>query len=135
MINNNPNPVINDLLILYVVRNEIGQFFRAKGYGSGGSTWVDDINKAKNYGRIGGARGTITFFANNYPKYPTPELIKLTVSGFEVIDETERVRKAKAKKEKKEAEAKSRKAKRDLEDAERKFNDAKRTLDKIKNKS
>ena len=88
---------INNVLVLYAVRNNKGQYFRAKGYGGGGNTWVDDINKAKIYGKTGGARGTITWFANNYPNYPTPDLIKLTVTGIEVMDEKGRVEKAKQK--------------------------------------
>lgn len=130
---------INNTLILYTVRNEKGQYFRAKGYGGGGNTWVDDINKAKIYGRIGGARGTITWFANNYPKYPTPELVKLTVTGFEVLDETKRVEKAKQKKIKEEAERKKREAERrkadaerELQNAERKLAEAKATIKKLK---
>ena len=130
---------INNTLILYTVRNEKGQYFRAKGYGGSGNTWVDDINKAKIYGRIGGARGTITWFANNYPKYPTPELVKLTVTGFEVLDETKRVEKAKQKKIKEEAERKKREAERrkadaerELQNAERKLAEAKATIKKLK---
>lgn len=91
-------------LTLYAVQNEKGQYFRAKGYSGSGNTWVDDINKAKIYPKIGGARGTITWFANNYPKYPTLKLLKLTVSNVEVLDETERVNKAKDKKAREEAE-------------------------------
>lgn len=125
---------INTILIVYVVRNSSGQFFRAKGYGGGGDTWVNDINKAKIYGKIGGARGTITWFANNYPNYPTPELIKLTVTGMEVIDETERVRKAKEKKAKAEAERQKANAERALKDAEENFKRAKNTLDRLKKK-
>ncbi len=33
-------------LEVYVVQNAQGQFFRAKGYGGSGKTWVDDINQA-----------------------------------------------------------------------------------------
>ena len=119
-------------LTLYVVRNDKGQFFRAKGYGGGGQTWVDDINKAKIYGKIGGARGTITWFANTYPKFPTLELLKLTITGVEVIDETERVNKAKEKKIIAEANSAKRNAERELEAAKRDFDNARNRLSKLK---
>lgn len=125
---------INNTLILYAVRNSKGQYFRAKGYSGSGATWVDDINKAKIYGRTGGARGTITWFANNHPKYPTPDLIKLTVTGIEVIDETKRVEKAKQKKAEQEANRKKAQAEYDLKEAERKFAEAQANLAKLKGK-
>lgn len=130
--NNSIQPQINTTLILYVVRNEKGQFFRAKGYGGGGATWVDDINKAKIYSHTGGARGTITWFANNYPKYPTLELIKLTVTGLEVMDETARVKKAQEKKAKQEAKRKQRQAEYKLAEAERNLKEAQEVLKRLK---
>lgn len=123
---------INNLLVLYAVRNSDGQYFRAKGYSGGGATWVDDINKAKIYGKTGGARGTITWFANNHPNYPTPDLIKLTVTGIEVMDEKSRVEKAKQKKLTSEANRKKLQAYRDLKDAERRVAEAQANLRKIK---
>jgi len=126
--------VINDTLVLYAVRNSDGQYFRAKGYGGGGNTWVDDINKAKIYGKTGGARGTITWFANNHPKYPTPDLIKLTVTGIEVMDEKDRVAKAKQKKLLEEANRKKAQADREVKDAERKLLEAQATLKRLKGK-
>jgi hypothetical protein len=41
----------------------------------------------------------VSFFANNYSKFPAPDLVKLVVSDIEILDETERVAKQKAKKE------------------------------------
>lgn len=123
---------INETLVLYAVRNAKGEYFRAKGYGGGGASWVDDINKAKIYGKTGGARGTITWFANNHPSYPTPDLIKLTVSSIEVMYEKARVKKAIEKKEKSEAAAKEREAQRKLADAERNYLIAKDNLKKLK---
>jgi hypothetical protein len=113
----------NNELVLYVVRNAKGQYFRAKGFSGSGDSWVDDINKAKIYGKIGGARGTVTYFAQN-PKFPIPDIIKLTVTGMEVIDESSRVQKVLNKKAKEQEEQKARRAKRELEDAERKLAEA-----------
>lgn len=124
---------INNELVLFVVRNAKGQFFRAKGFSGSGESWVNDINKAKIYGKIGGARGTVTYFAQD-TNYPVPEIVKLTVSGMEVIDEKDRVAKVLAKKAREKEEQLQRKAKRDLEDAERRLADAQRNLNKLKSK-
>jgi len=82
------------LLKFYIVRNQSGQYYRAKGYGGYGSSWVDDIEKAKVYGRIGPARSQVTFWTSNYPKYGAPVIIELHAIEGKVLDETERVAKA-----------------------------------------
>lgn len=116
------------LLELYVVMNSSGQFFRAKGYGGYGDTWVDNIAKAKTYGKIGPARSRVTWFSNTYPQYPPPAIIKLKVGSFEIMQETERVKKAIKSKEEKEAKRKANQAKRDLEYAKEKFDRAQQEL-------
>ena len=121
----------NAVLVLYAVRNSEGKFFRAKGYNGGGETWVADINKAKIYGKIGGARGTITYFAND-TKYPVPDLLKLTVGSIEVIDETKRVQKAKEKKAIAEAAYNKRIADQRFENAQRNLRDAQAEVERIK---
>lgn len=135
ILNNKTNmSTINNELVLYAVRNSKGQFFRAKGFSGRGDSWVDDINKAKIYGKIGGARGTVTYFAQN-PEYPIPEIVKLTVTGMEVIDETARVKKVLDKKAKEEQERKARNAERDLELAKARLVTAQAELNRLqKNK-
>jgi hypothetical protein len=95
-------------LDLYVVRNQDGQFLRSKGYGGSGSKWVDDITKARIYPKIGTARAQVTWFANSYPEYGVPQLVRLTCTGVEVLDETKRVKKTQVSKAKKELEYKRR---------------------------
>jgi hypothetical protein len=119
--------------VFYAVRNSDGQFFRAKGYGGGGSTWVDTIEQAKVYPRIGPARGRVTFFATNYPGYPTPKIVKLVVTRVEEIDESERVRKSQERKEKRKMEAELRHREYELRLAEREVRDAQAKLDRLKN--
>lgn len=108
-------------LEFYLVRNKEGKWFRAKGYGGSGDSWVDEVKRARVYGRIGPARAQVNFWATNYPKYGVPEIVKLTVSGFTVLDETDRVKKQIAKK--KEAEKKA-----DLEDKKRRLKEAEEEL-------
>lgn len=87
------------LLKFYAVRNKEGKYFRAKGYGGYGETWVDDIKKAKIYSKPGGARGVITWFYNNYPEYGVPDLIELGVTDVVILNEEKRVLKSAKKKE------------------------------------
>lgn len=78
---------------LYVVRNQEGFYFRAKGFSGRGKSWVEDINDAKFYAKLGQARSRVTFFSKNYPDYDIPEILKLKVEGAEVLEEKDRVKK------------------------------------------
>ncbi len=76
---------------VYIVRNQSGQFFRAKGYGGHGESWVDDIAKARIYTKIGPAKATVTFFARQYPQFGTPQILafELDVTKATVMDMAE----------------------------------------------
>ena len=119
-------------LELYIVQNREGKFFRAKGYGGYGDTWVTDINKAKVYTKIGQARSRVTWFNNNYPEFGVPLLVKLTVGGHEVIDETERVMKAFKKKGEEKAVREKNQRLADYKLAERDFKLAEERLKKLR---
>lgn len=82
-------------LEFYVVVNSTGQFFRAKGYGGAGESFINDAKKCRVYGKIGPARSVVTYFANAYPTYPNLQILKLNIGGYEVLDETARIQKAK----------------------------------------
>jgi hypothetical protein len=119
-------------LLVYIVRNQEGKYCRTKGYGGYGSTWVDDILKAKVYTKLSGARTRVGYFANAWPQYGVPSIIKLTVTEVEVLDESDRVSKAREDKRKKEAtrEATIQRAK--LRHAQESYERAKKELDKLK---
>jgi hypothetical protein len=119
-------------LELYAVRNKSGSWFRAKGFGGGGASWVDDISKAKIYPKIGQARNRVTFFATNYAAFGVPEIVKLKVTEFEVLDETKRVAKAIKNKEQKQARYIAASLKRKRDAAERELKAAQERLDKLK---
>ena len=89
------------MLEFFAIRNKEGRYFRRKGYGGYGATWVDGLLKARIYTRIGGARAVVSYFALNHPEYGVPEIVVLTATETAVIDETERVAKSVAKKEEK----------------------------------
>lgn len=119
-------------LEFYLVRNKEGKWFRAKGYGGSGDSWVAEIKRARVYGRIGPARTQVNFWATNYPTYGVPEIVKLTVSGFTVIDETDRIKKSIIKKKEAKRKADVLEKKRRLEDAKKELEAAERRYNSVK---
>lgn len=79
-------------LNFYAVRSQDGKWFRSKGYGGFGNSWVDDITKAKIYSKPGPAKTQITYWAKNYPEYGVPDLVRITTGVCEYLDQTERVK-------------------------------------------
>lgn len=88
-------------LSLFLVRNRDLKWFRAKGYGGYGQTWVEDINKARIYTSYGHAKRTVNFFAKKYPTYGVPLIIEFKGAYVRSFDETENIQKAIEKKNKK----------------------------------
>lgn len=112
-------------IAFFVVQNSEGKFFRRKGYGGHGDTWVDGLATARVWTKISGARSIVTFFANHYLNYPPPKIVKLTVAATEIIDETERIAAARAKKQKKLERREIWLAEQNLKKAKEEFNRAK----------
>ncbi len=121
-------------IAFYAVQNSDGKFFRRKGYGGSGDTWVEGLKTARVWTKIGGARATVTFFANHYPQYPTPKIIKMSIGSTEVIDETARVTAARDKKRKQEEEREVREAQYKLKQAEEDLQKAQERYDREKRK-
>lgn len=109
-------------LAVYAVRNREGKWFRRKGYGGYGETWVDEFVRARIFTKPGGARAVVSFFANKWPQHGTPSLVKLIVGQTVEMDEAQRVADVKARRERAEA-------KWEKEDREREFEAAKRGLE------
>lgn len=88
---------------LYVVRSQDGKFFRAVGYGGGGSNWVDTLDRAKFYPKIGPAKSRVTFFAREYPQYGVCDVLEFTLdaSQAKMMDMKETTVKAKVRIERK----------------------------------
>lgn len=123
----------DSLLEIYMVRNKEGKWFRRKGYGGYGDTWVDDIKKGRIYGKTGGARGVITWFANNYPEYGTPDLVCLKVTDMEVIDEDSRIKKSQLAKEKRELVRLARMKEREIARHKRVLDETQKKLQELEN--
>src|SRR4030043_1568 len=117
-----------DELKFYAVRNKDGQWFRRKGYGGYGESWVDDNLQARIFNKPGSARSQITWWFNEYPSFGCPELVVFTASISEVINDEQRIIKLRERHQKKykairveAAREKLEAAKRALEDAEEAF--------------
>lgn len=74
-------------LCFYLVVNNKGQFFRAKGYGGGGECWVTDVKKARAYARIGPARACVTFYKKNTKMgHAVPKIIEVGPEGRRYVE-------------------------------------------------
>jgi hypothetical protein len=122
------------ILKMYAVRNKEGKWFRRKGYGGYGSTWTDDLKLARIYGKTGGPRGVISWFANTYPEYGVPDLVIFKMSDMEVVDESERVQKQARRKELAAIKSKQRLEQRKIDELERRKRKTDKELADLKKK-
>jgi len=81
---------------LYVVRNCEGKFFRAVGYSGTGANWVDSLERAKFYPKLGQAKSRVTYFTKNWPAFGTPDILEfsLDVAQAKVINMEEETKKS-----------------------------------------
>lgn len=114
----------NELLTMYAVRSKDGKWFRRKGYSGYGDSWVDDIKRARIYGKPGPARAQITFWAENYPSHGVPDLVALKVTDMEVLDEAQRLEKKHKREEKAAGVRRMKMASERLETAKKEFEEA-----------
>jgi len=84
---------MSDELLVFGVRSKDGKWFRRKGFGGYGDSWVTELSRARIYNKIGHARTTVSFFAKQYPSYGVPDVVEFKVTESRVIDETERFQK------------------------------------------
>lgn len=120
---------------LYAVRNKEGKWFRAKGYGGYGETWVSELKRARIYNKIGPARATVSYFANEHPKYGIPDIVQFVVTEVKVLDETARVEKQRQKKAEAEARYKEQQAKCEFEQAQKALEAAPAKVNALKGKA
>jgi hypothetical protein len=99
-------------LVLYAIQRHDGKWFRYKVYPNShriwnmnndpDDGWEDELSDAKTWKSTAGPRSAITWYAETYPSLPVPSLVKFTMSNVEVIDETQRIQKAKERKRRQE---------------------------------
>ena len=51
---------------LYIIQNKENKYFRAKGFSGHGDSWIDNIQSAKVYTKIGSAKRQVTYWAKNF---------------------------------------------------------------------
>ncbi len=119
-------------VFFYVVRNGDGKYFRAKGYQGYGESWVEGLDKARVWAKLSGARSVVTYFANAWPGYSVPDIVELTVTATEVLDEKDRVEKAKVKKKKAKETQELHNKREALKHAQAAYEQAQANLEKLK---
>jgi len=91
-------------LKLYAVRSKDGKWFRRKGYGGYGNSWVNTLTGgARIYNKPGYARAIVTYFAKHHPSYGYAQIVEFTVSETKVIDVEQEVQDSIQKKADREA--------------------------------
>ena len=115
-------------LELFAIQNKEGQWFRRKGYGGYGPSWVDDFKLARIYTNPRGARGQISYFASKWPEYGTPDLVVLRITEIAVLDESKRIEEAKKKLATKEEKRQVKLSRARLDRARKEFEEAQANL-------
>lgn len=121
-------------LEFFIVRNQEGKYFRSKGYGGSGDSWISEIKKAKVYQKIGPARSVVTWFTSNFPKYGMPDIIHIKAGEVTILDEKKRVEKTIDKKKKKEMEKEKKRAEYNLKIAQQRVANAQAELQRSQSK-
>ena len=85
---------------VYAIRSKDGKWFRRKGCGGYGDSWVEELSKARIYNKSGPARAQSSWWFINYPQYGCPEVIVFTAKITEVINNEEQAQKRLEKKQK-----------------------------------
>ena len=93
-------------LKFYAVRSKDGKWFRSKGYGGYGTSWIDNLNGARIYNKPGYARAIVTYFAKHHPSYGYANIVEFTVIGTRIIDVEQEVKDNIKKKEQRKAKQK-----------------------------
>lgn len=124
---------MDEKLKLYAVRNKEGKWFRAKGQGGHGESWVDGLTTARIYGKIGPARATATFFSDpsRYPDYPPPDVVELILAQVVAVDQKERIDKVNSEKKRRKLKRIEEESKRNIREATEQFEYAKKRLEEL----
>jgi len=122
------------VVTLYAVRNREGKWFRSKGYGGYGDTWVADVAKAKLYTKIGQARGRVSFFASKWPEHGVPDIVEFMATETQVLPEAGRVAEVSIRKAEQEARRAVRQKQAEIDRATRDKADAEARLARLRGK-
>lgn len=128
------------LTVFYAIRNNKGQYFKARKYGK--DDWTDKIEEARTYVKPGPARALITHFASSVElngktasriasSGDIMELVELRVTEIVAFKEVSRVRASLSKKEKAEYEQRKYEVQQLRRSAEIKLQEAQDTIDRL----
>ena len=119
------------LATFYAVRHPDGkQYYRTRLHNQAAG-WKPNLEDARLWTKLGTARSNIT--ALSRPGF-VPDLVEFVVTEVRVVDQKERVAKAKAERDRKEAERVAAEKKWRLEQAERELAAAQRRVEKLRSK-
>ena len=89
------------MIKVYVVQNAEGKYLVGSNY-DGKGAWVDNIDDARVWLKLGQPRSQVTWFAQHHPDKAIPNIVELTAGNPVVLDESKRVQKVIQKKAEKE---------------------------------
>jgi hypothetical protein len=122
---------------VYAIRREDGKWFKSRKCGWHDwdrGQWVDLIDDAKIFTKEGQAKSSVTWVANNSTPKEVPELVEFELVMSAIIDQKDRVAKAKKDKERRELEYQKAHIQRDLEFARKEYDRVKENLRKLEQK-
>jgi hypothetical protein len=124
-----PKPV---LATFYMVRNDKGEYYRTYAQGGRRSGWVKELADGRLWTTKGPAQGKITALSNERPNAPVPELIEFVVHEVKVVDQKERVAKARLKRQEEKLKNEAYWKKVAVVEAEKELAEAQRKLEKLR---
>lgn len=122
-----------EILTIYIVKNKKGKYYRSKGMSGYGESWVEDINKAKIYPKIGSAKRQVTYWSKNFPEYGIPTILELKTELSQEINQEDRVDKAIKDENRRKNIAKVNKLSQKFREAKERFDKAVEDLDNYHN--
>jgi hypothetical protein len=116
-----------DIFIIKLKTSDV--YFENTGWN--GPNWTMNENKAKIYVKLSNARRRVTLLTNEKPSCPSV-IVKMTATFVEILDEVDRIKKAKEARVLKDHQHKIYSAKCKMENAQKEMERAKNDLDNAK---
>jgi len=117
-----------DTVSFFAVRNREGKWYRARGFGGSGDSWVDTFGHARIYHSAASARRVVGFWYKNYPEYGIPEIVRFTATVAEVLDEAARIAEKEATEERRAQNREVNRAKRKISKLKKEQKEAEKKL-------
>ena len=89
----------NTIYTFYAIQNHEGKFLRRKWQACNNTKWTNDVTRASILPNLHSARTYVYNCVKKHPEDPTPCLVEFHARMVSLIDETDRVRQARAYRE------------------------------------